>query len=74
VIVAVRDSGKGIAPESLDHLFDAFFTTKPDGMGMGLAICRSIIEGHGGLLWALPTSPQGASFQFTLPSGAEKMS
>jgi PAS domain S-box-containing protein len=72
VIVAVRDSGKGLDSESLDHLFDAFFTTKPDGMGMGLAISRSIIEAHGGRLWATLNSPQGAVFQFTLPADGEK--
>jgi two-component system sensor kinase FixL len=71
VLVAVRDSGKGLDPESLDHLFDAFFTTKPDGMGMGLAISRSIIESHGGRLWATPNAPQGAVFQFTLPADGE---
>jgi signal transduction histidine kinase len=74
VLVAVRDSGRGIAPQNLDHLFEAFFTTKSDGMGMGLAICRSIIEAHGGRLWAAPNSPDGAVFQFTLPPSAEKRS
>ena len=57
----------GIAPEQMDRLFDAFFTTKRDGMGMGLSICRSIIEAHGGELRALPNEPSGATFQFTLP-------
>ena len=74
ILVAVQDSGKGIEPESLDHLFDAFFTTKPDGMGMGLAISRSIIEAHGGRLWASSNAPQGAVFQFTLPADGEKKS
>ena len=67
VLVAVRDSGPGLKPESVDRLFDAFYTTKPDGMGMGLSICRSIIEAHGGRVWATPNVPQGAAFQFTLP-------
>jgi PAS domain S-box-containing protein len=67
VRIAVRDWGPGLKPESLDRLFDAFYTTKPDGMGMGLSICRSIIEAHGGRLWAKPNLPQGAVFQFTLP-------
>jgi PAS domain S-box-containing protein len=66
VIVAVGDSGPGLKPESLDHLFDPFYTTKPDGMGMGLSICRSITEAHGGRLWATPNTPRGAIFQFTL--------
>jgi signal transduction histidine kinase len=74
VLVSVRDSGKGVDPGSLDHLFDAFFTTKPNGMGMGLAICRSIIEAHDGLLWASPNSPRGSVFQFTLPADSEKAS
>jgi PAS domain S-box-containing protein len=65
--IAVRDWGPGPKPESLDRLFEAFYTTKPDGMGMGLSICRSIIEAHGGRLWATPNQPQGAVFQFTLP-------
>jgi signal transduction histidine kinase len=68
VLVAVRDSGSGLNPQSLDRLFEAFYTTKPDGLGLGLAICRSIIEAHGGRLWATANKPQGAVFQFTLPS------
>jgi PAS domain S-box-containing protein len=72
LLVAVRDSGPGLDPNSLDHLFTAFFTTKPNGMGMGLAISRSIIEAHGGRLWATPNNGQGATFQFTLPIGDKK--
>jgi signal transduction histidine kinase len=67
VLVAVRDSGPGLSPDSLDRLFDAFYTTKPSGMGMGLSICRSIVEAHGGHIWASPTAGQGATVQFTLP-------
>jgi len=67
VRIAVRDWGPGLKSESLDRLFDAFYTTKPDGMGMGLSICRSIIEAHGGRVWATANVPQGAVFQFTLP-------
>jgi PAS domain S-box-containing protein len=66
VIVTVRDSGPGLKPESLDHIFDPFYTTKPTGMGMGLSICRSIAEEHGGRLWASANAPRGAVFQFTL--------
>jgi signal transduction histidine kinase len=69
VLVAVRDSGPGLDPEGLGRLFDAFYTTKPGGMGMGLSICRSIIEAHGGRIWATANVPQGAVFQFTLPVG-----
>jgi len=71
VRIAVRDKGPGLSPESLDRLFDAFYTTKPDGMGMGLSICRSIIEAHGGGVWATPNSPRGAVLQFTLPQRRE---
>jgi PAS domain S-box-containing protein len=67
VLVGVRDSGPGLAPETLDHVFEAFYTTKPGGLGMGLSICRSIIEAHGGRLWASADLPRGATFQFTLP-------
>jgi PAS domain S-box-containing protein len=71
VLVAVRDSGPGLDPESLDGLFAAFYTTKPQGMGMGLAISRSIIEAHGGRLWATLNAPRGAVFQFTVPHEGE---
>jgi len=67
VLVAVRDSGPGLAPESVDRLFESFYTTKPGGLGMGLSICRSIIEAHHGRLWATANTPHGAVFQFTLP-------
>jgi PAS domain S-box-containing protein len=67
VLVTVRDFGPGLDPESLNHLFEAFYTTKSDGLGMGLPICRSIIEAHGGRLWATANKPRGAVFQFTLP-------
>ena len=67
LLVAVRDSGEGLTPESLERLFDPFYTTKPDGMGMGLAISRSIIEAHDGRLWSALNEPCGAVFQFTLP-------
>jgi PAS domain S-box-containing protein len=68
VFVAVRDSGPGLAPESVHRLFESFYTTKPGGLGMGLSICRSIIEAHRGRLWATANVPQGAAFQFTLPT------
>jgi signal transduction histidine kinase len=68
MIVAVSDSGPGIDPENLERVFEAFYTTKSSGVGMGLAICRSIIEAHGGRLWADANEPRGAVFQFTLPN------
>jgi signal transduction histidine kinase len=68
VCVSVRDTGPGLRPESLPRLFEPFYTTKPDGMGMGLSICRSIIEAHGGRLWATRCKPRGALFQFRIPA------
>ena len=68
VRVGVRDTGPGLSPESIPRLFEPFYTTKPEGMGMGLSICRSIIEAHGGRLCAIPCEPQGALFQFTIPA------
>ena len=73
VLVAVRDSGPGIDPENLERAFEAFYTTKTSGMGMGLSICRSIIDAHGGRLWADVNQPQGAVFQFTLPDAEEEI-
>jgi len=68
VVVMVEDSGPGIDPKQLDSIFDAFVTTKPDGMGLGLAICRTIIERHGGQLSALPAHSQGSIFRIVLPA------
>ncbi len=67
IVIDVHDNGRGIPPDVLDRVFDRFFTTKPDGMGMGLAISRSIVENHGGTLWATPAAEGGAAFHFTLP-------
>jgi C4-dicarboxylate-specific signal transduction histidine kinase len=67
VIVAVQDTGIGIEPDKANRLFDAFFTTKPDGMGMGLSICRSIIGAHGGRIWASANTGPGTTIRFTLP-------
>jgi C4-dicarboxylate-specific signal transduction histidine kinase len=72
VLVAVGDSGPGLDPQQLDRLFDAFYTTKPQGLGLGLAISRRIIEAHGGRLWATANVPHGAVVQFTLPIGSEE--
>jgi hypothetical protein len=68
VLVAVRDAGPGLDPSHLERVFDAFYTTKAGGMGMGLSICRSIIDAHGGRLWAEANEPRGVIFQFTLPA------
>jgi signal transduction histidine kinase len=73
VLVSVEDSGPGLDPKSVDRLFDAFYTTKPQGLGMGLAISRSLIEAHGGRLWATANEPHGAVFHFTLPIGSERV-
>ena len=74
VIVAVRDSGPGLTPEGFHRVFQAFHTTKPGGMGMGLSICRSIVEAHGGRVWGTANAPRGAVFQFTLPAQRESIS
>jgi C4-dicarboxylate-specific signal transduction histidine kinase len=73
VLVQVHDSGPGINPEQVDRIFEPFFTTKPEGIGIGLSICRSIVESHGGHLWAVAAS-NGALFEFTLPSRIEGVS
>src|SRR5258705_598078 len=74
VSVEVRDSGPGFAPAALDRVFEAFYSTKPSGVGLGLSICRSIIEAHNGRLWASANLPRGASFQFALPAIANTAS
>jgi signal transduction histidine kinase len=71
VVIAVRDSGPGFDPQHIDRLFDAFYTTKPHGLGLGLAISRRILAAHGGRLWATANTPHGAIFQFTVPMGRE---
>jgi signal transduction histidine kinase len=68
VTISVEDNGKGIEPGDMDQIFNHLFTTKTQGMGMGLAICRSIVEAHDGRLWAAPNRPRGALFQFSLPA------
>ncbi len=74
VLISVTDCGVGISAENANRLFNAFFTTKSNGMGMGLSICRSIVEAHDGRLWATASVPHGATFQFTLPANADAAS
>jgi signal transduction histidine kinase len=71
LMVSVIDTGLGILPQQADQIFNAFFTTKPHGTGMGLRISRSIVESHGGRLWVDDNSPRGASFHLTLPTKIE---
>jgi signal transduction histidine kinase len=71
VMVSVSDTGVGLPAQQVDQIFNAFFTTKPRGTGMGLRISRSIVEAHGGRLWAADNSPRGASFYFALPTSVE---
>jgi signal transduction histidine kinase len=68
VLVAVKDSGPGLAQGSVERIFDPFYSTKPGGLGMGLSICRSIIEAHQGLLWVTGNQPRGTIFRFTVPT------
>jgi signal transduction histidine kinase len=74
VLITIKDSGSGIDSPNVDRIFDAFFTTKLHGMGMGLSICRSIVENHGGRLWVEPGNPYGAMFRITLPVVAGPLS
>jgi len=72
LLISVGDTGMGLPPEQADQIFNAFFSTKAQGTGMGLSISRSIIESHGGRLWATPNSGRGATFNFTLPAEAQE--
>jgi signal transduction histidine kinase len=71
LLALVSDTGVGLPNQQADQIFDAFFTTKPHGTGMGLRICRSIVESHGGRLWATANTGPGATFHFTLPAKIE---
>jgi signal transduction histidine kinase len=71
LMISVSDTGVGLPPQQADQIFNAFFSTKPQGTGMGLRISRSIVESHGGRLWAADNSPRGASFHLTLPTKIE---
>jgi signal transduction histidine kinase len=74
VLVEVRDSGTGLNPQAVEQVFEAFYTTKTGGIGIGLSISRSIIEAHGGRLWAAPSEPHGAVFRFSLPVAENRQS
>jgi signal transduction histidine kinase len=74
VQVEVEDTGAGIDPTTVNRMFDAFFTTKPNGIGMGLSICRSIVEAHGGRLWATAVALRGSVFHFSLPTSVDGLS
>jgi signal transduction histidine kinase len=74
VLTIVEDSGSGIDLQVLDRIFDPMFTTKPEGMGLGLSICRSIVEGHGGRLWVSPNPAGGTIFQFSIPDSRAAVS
>jgi signal transduction histidine kinase len=71
LLISANDTGKGLPQHQIDQIFDAFFTTKAHGVGLGLRISRSIVESHGGRLWATNNSPRGANFYFTLPIPAD---
>jgi len=71
ILVAVEDTGTGVDPQNVDRLFSAFFTTKPDGLGLGLSICQSIVEQHGGKIWGTSNPGVGSTFQFTLLARGE---
>jgi signal transduction histidine kinase len=73
VLVTVSDTGPGLPPETLARIFEPFYTTKANGLGMGLSICRSIVEAHGGQLWATPNEPHGAVFCMMLPIGGKSL-
>jgi signal transduction histidine kinase len=72
VVIAVSDAGSGITPDQMPRLFDPFFSTKKEGMGLGLPIARSLVEAHGGRIWAENAPGRGATFQFTLPAGVQQ--